>query len=293
LISEQIALAAKLKKILDSDLHLNIDHLLSMHPDLATVGKLAIADAILHCEGRAMPLCQQKLYQKIFKIMTSDIFSKDQIKHILSNNITFITFNYDRSLEFYFHHQLQNFADWSKTQFSFENIFMQVIKIYHVYGSLGSLRKDEFDYASYGEQPTIGSLVDSSDRIDVIYGAKDIQNKKEISNAIQNADAVFFLGFGYDNLNLNILNIPQNLKDKALVFGTGVGLAESKRAELNSILKGHGQSSNQFSIGMLNCIDLMDNVVAPYSLNQPINFGYDSKSGADRSGHIDISPHIY
>lgn len=51
---------------------------------------------------------------------------------------------------------------------------------------------------------------------------------KDAHDLIKKAESLFFLGFGYAKENLDILNVPEIIKQKTEVFGTAVGLSEKE-----------------------------------------------------------------
>ena len=263
--------ADKIRTIINSSTHTNIDHLLGMHPQLEKIGKFAIIDAILCGEGNSISFSNQILYLKLFDMMKQGIFTAAQAPNILQNKVSFITFNYDRSLEMFFYNQLTNFADWSSSNLTVKDVFDQLIQIYHVYGSLGSPFQGSNDYLPYGQRPNLDILSQSSYHIDVIYGSKSIRYQNTIESLLQNADAIFFLGFGYDNDNLKILKLPQIVKPKSLIYGSGIKLSPEKRNAMNSLFSNHGQAVNHKAVGNLNCIDFIDHIVEPYSRGRNIN----------------------
>jgi len=102
-------------KLFDASRAPLIDYFIAKNPDekIRGIGKLAIVLSILDGEiknknVKNIDLFDQDWFSIIFDKMTSDIFDAKIIDRILDNKISFITFNYDRSLEHSFCEALQS-----------------------------------------------------------------------------------------------------------------------------------------------------------------------------------------
>jgi len=188
-------------------------------------------------------------------------------------NLTIITFNYDRSLEYYLYNRMQNL--FSMTNQETGKLFNENVVVYHMYGQLG-----------YFEWQEKNSLVNNYDMIDLkIFKSKDInpesidfdhrvsfinslpqkivesKDPKEINQKLEyllkltneiktykevasnteqvilerfyNADILFFLGFGYHEQNLRCLN-PQQREVLKPFYGTTYGFG---KAQIDGIQK--------------------------------------------------------
>jgi hypothetical protein len=115
----------------------------------------------------------------------------------ISDNLTVITFNYDRTFEKYFTELLNNFIPLSPDQIAcFQN------NVQHVYGSLGSLHEILFEL----KNERFEILKENYHRIKLI----DDSRKTDLS--FVNADKykkIHFIGFGYDETNINLINLRQ------------------------------------------------------------------------------------
>ena len=113
----------------------SIDEFLENNSKYNLIGKCAIALALIPKEN------EEKLfegnsgnwYKYLFRIMCEDC----TIDNFLNNNISFITFNYDRSLEQYFFTALKNNYGESDDTKCCEII--QKLRIVHLHGKLGLL----------------------------------------------------------------------------------------------------------------------------------------------------------
>ncbi|MGD0626417.1 MAG: hypothetical protein ABSB32_17070, partial [Thermodesulfobacteriota bacterium] len=115
------------------------------------------------------------------------------------------------------------------------------IQFIHVYGKIGYLPWERnFTYGAetvdYGNDRLLpGQLARrTQELIDLIYDER--KNNPEIQKArklISDANRIMFLGFGYDEMNLSILELPRLLEGK-LVLGTAIN---STRNEIGQIMK--------------------------------------------------------
>jgi hypothetical protein len=112
-------------------------------------------------------------------------------------NMTVITFNYDRIFEKYFVDYLNEFIFLG----SEESLSLQK-NIIHVYGSLGSLNEVAFDLPN----SQVDILKQKYRQIELV------DRRKQLTLPIADAEKyreIHFIGFGYDDTNLGLLNLKQ------------------------------------------------------------------------------------
>ena len=135
-------------------------------------------------------------------------YSMSQIKQ----NIHLISFNYERTFSYLF----SNYKpDSLKDEFLFNNIN-------YIYGSLGDLRSVPFGL----KNDTTKEMAKVHNNFKLI----DIERRPLSWDLEKSFDQIFFLGFGYDRVNLNNLNI-QMFPD-AIKIGTGRNLSKELRLEI-------------------------------------------------------------
>ena len=147
-------------------------------------------------------------YSYIFDRLTDDLIEKSDYSRFCKNNLSFITFNYDRSLEHFLYESLVN---------SFNNIPPEKIKeqisklrIIHIFGQIAGLEWQDLDskIEYSGNIKDIDELVNN---LRIIYEEKENPELEEAQQLVSEAQNIFFLGFGYAKENLDILNIPEIL----------------------------------------------------------------------------------
>ncbi len=215
----------------------SIDLFLNRNPKFADIGKISIIHRILEDEKSSAfnedmrdNFKTQNWYSYLFDRMTSELTGPDEYEKFRENRVSFITFNYDRSLEYYLYDSLQNsFYESSKDPTKYRNLINQLRRtpIHHVYGCIASLpwqngRGKTLEYRSHY---TFKHIMEMKDNVRVIFERKNNENF-EIINTILLAKRIFFLGFGYASENLEQIGIPDELTGDQQIFGTAYRLSE-------------------------------------------------------------------
>lgn len=210
----------------------SIDAFLEHRPGFIKIGKIAIADALMPYEKEEARLfdVENNWYAYIFNRIRTDF------NGFINNKIAFITFNYDRSLEYYLYRALS--SAYGKEPADVLKV-LENIPILHLYGQLNYLpwQRSQEDGRAYGSYSSADELQKSAEKISIVSEGVDIDKVPEFKKAhelLANAINIYFLGFGYDETNLNRLNILRNVKGGASIYGTAYGL---QRAELEAIRK--------------------------------------------------------
>lgn len=181
----------------------SIDSFLSQRKaDFESVGKLAIAAAILMCENERR--LNANWYQWLLERIIED--GADFPAEMLS----VITFNYDRSLERFL---------WRAFRHSFKisdvkaDEMLGRIEILHVYGDVGQLREsDPFEYGSLDSLlKKTWELKSATDRIKVVAPRTVPETSARAKQMIQEAERICFLGFGFWKENLDLLGFKGQL----------------------------------------------------------------------------------
>ena len=223
----------------------SIDLFLARNPEFSRPGKRAIIFRILAAE-RASQFREettnkiQDWYTWLFEQMTDKLVQKeDYSRFCCENDVSFITFNYDRSLEHFLYDSLVN----SFNGIAVEKIIEQLnqIKICHVFGQVGPLewqgQYSETEYRVNVKNINVDALCDN---IRIVYEEGDNPKLKEARKIISNAHRVFFLGFGYAEENLDVLGIPEVLEEVQQVFGTALGFTKREITGVESLFRGIG-----------------------------------------------------
>jgi hypothetical protein len=197
------------------------------------------------------------------------IYEGDDIK-TSTKKLTFITFNYDRSLEYFLYVSFKNMlgmSDEKAAEFFNENVY-----VYHVYGQIGHLvwQSEGTVKNNYGRlslKPIVectpsflnGEIRDTNDLIlrnakiksaekcsdDILSLADEIRtytqatlaNKDWILERVDKVKVVFFLGFGYHPQNLGWLKEVMRYSVNYSTVGTTYGLGKLQVTRIESDLR--------------------------------------------------------
>ncbi|MBI3703464.1 MAG: hypothetical protein HY244_06360 [Rhizobiales bacterium] len=205
----------------------SVDAFLEHRTEYLSIGKAAMAEALIGFEqpnglfGHWENNWLRYLYERLNS--SFDDFS--------TNRVAFITFNYDRSLEYFLCTALQFTYGKSAESCATE---LNKIPIIHLHGRLGFLPWDSGG-SSRHYRPEIDqrALEVSIQNIKIIHEDisdgrdRDFENAKRI---IGEAERIYFLGFGYNEMNMQRLAIDSIPPGKA--WGTAHGVIGTERARI-------------------------------------------------------------
>lgn len=236
---------------------ISIDNLIHMRKDdknIEICGKMAIVRAILTAEKKStlffkpdhsnitidFKKTSNSWYTPFFRSITEDC-GKDDLRERFKK-ITLIIFNYDRCVEYFLFHTIKHFYNLNEKETS--NILSE-IKIYHPYGSVGSLPwSDENDSVPFGYEPKPEELIEISKKIKTFTEGVDPNSSEviETRESIENSDRLIFLGFAFHKLNMEFLfdaqyeyRRSQPLKCFATTFGISFSDALEIQKKINNL----------------------------------------------------------
>ena len=145
------------------------------------------------------------------------------------NNLSVITFNYDRSLEYYLTETRSR-----RYKISFADAWKEVgaLTIAHIHGHLGPLVGD--GARPYGRYPTADEIKKCAEGIHIVHEAGDEHPVNQAHSLLTLSERVIFIGFGYDDRNLKKLkwaNLGSVNLQSSIVPTIGVKARASKLAE--------------------------------------------------------------
>ncbi len=167
--------------------------------DYLPIGKIAMAAMLLgHEKSEKLFVTEDNWYEYLFDHMNAPF------NNFHGNKLEIITFNYDRSLEQYLCEVLHNTPPFPCKEECSKKITS--INIYHVYGSLGSL--DEIPYGSDPKDPS--TVKKCIEKINIIH-EEQLEEKilDKCKGILEDAKKIYFLGFGFNQKNLQRLGFSQ------------------------------------------------------------------------------------
>jgi len=229
--------ARKFARQLKSSGDQSIDWFLKKFPEYSYVGKFSILHHILQAENSSQfleSLTEEKRKQDWYWYLYNEMskYPRGEVNPelFLRNNVKFITFNYDRSLENFLYTCFSNGHDFEKFGTTAKDLFKK-IPIYHVYGKVAPLdweRVDNKPFVGYKTYQQDFNLLDSLKENIHLIDDRESKKNMEIGNLIMNAERIFFLGFSFANENLEMLDIPEVLNQHHRIFGTAFGATENE-----------------------------------------------------------------
>lgn len=228
----------------------SIDNFIDTQRDnqkIALCGKLAIVQSILEAEKKSLLYfdkyknvsslnfnsLHKTWYCSFFQLLHENC-TKDELK-VRCQNITLIIFNYDRCIEHFLLHSLQN---WYKINEAEAAEIVKCINIYHPYGQVGHLPwMRTIDSIGFGELPTGQKLLELASQIKTFAEGTDPESSEilEIKQHMAKVSHLIFLGFAFHKLNMKLLAPAANVKGFNIVrcFATTYQLSESNKEAIS------------------------------------------------------------
>jgi hypothetical protein len=224
---------------------ISIDNFLDAHSEdkaIELCGKLAITRTILKAEqtsnlfvdprqGSTMRFYDFKdtWFNPFFQCINEGCSTRTLEKRLSS--IVLIIFNYDRCIEHYIYHSLQNYYAISENDAA---ELLKGIEIYHPYGMVGSLPYIRPDGATdFGAAPHPTNLINLAKQIKTFTEGTDEGSSDicDIRERMKQAKRLVFVGFAFHPMNIELL-IPRSESREPFesqVYATGYGLSLSDR----------------------------------------------------------------
>jgi hypothetical protein len=223
-------------------------HYWSANSIIVQLGKVTIANTILKAERNS------KLFQYSRPRIHPDLeaLSDTWLSHAFSmalsslkreqaisafQKVTFINFNYDRTIERYLSLAFSGRAYvWEKEE---GNEVSDNLNIIRPYGSVGRLHRETYppdvSGVRYGQRPS--NLFEIATNIRTFaeqHQDRDVEERIEV--ALTEAVLVVFLGFGFHKQNIEIMRPKVDASRKAHVIATVLGIDEQNHAALQQLL---------------------------------------------------------
>ena len=159
-----------------------------------------------------------------------DAMRVNTIRDVHSNHVTFITFNYDRSLEFFLYETIR-----ARTKAFAEEVakaINNVIPIYHVHGKFGRLPWQDDDaviiqYDGKTQSDISDTVKKAASGLTFTHESSSNQVSAPIKFAIAGAEEIICLGFGWHAAVIEKLGLGAE-KVVVKVCGTGSGMQEGE-----------------------------------------------------------------
>jgi hypothetical protein len=223
---------------------ISIDNFIDSHQGdkkLELCGKLGIVRSILEAERRSSLHVDMRSdrrhpnysnlgetwYAAFMQLLTQNC-RIEQLPERLSK-ITFVVFNYDRCVEHFLFHGIQNYYGINDSAAAEA---LRSLSIFHPYGSVGHLPWQRTASAvEFGGTPSTGQLLELAGGIKTFTEGTDptASDIKAIRQHFQEATVLLFLGFAFHRTNLALLkpDAPHSSPNDVRYFGTAAGMSNS------------------------------------------------------------------
>jgi hypothetical protein len=216
----------------------SIDAFLENRADFLTLGKKAIAAALVPCESEPNlfpddPKADWLRYLAQFVMKTRDTFE--------ACRLSIITFNYDRTVEYFLFTALRNSYGLSEEEAA---RLMSRVRVIHLHGRLGAPHWESGSYSRpYTAENSAERVVRCAEQIKIIHeaGAETDPEFRRARQMLEVADRIVCLGFGYHERNVTRLKIPIHSPNLQL-FGSTYGM---KGGELDTAMGLLGNRMNR------------------------------------------------
>jgi len=215
----------------------SVDSFLEHREEFIEIGKTAIAMALISFENEweLFKHDGNSWYEYLFNELNT------QFDDFNENKLSILTFNYDRSLEYFLLTALKNLYG-RPTEKCVE--MLRSIPIIHLHGDLGGLPDLEKGLVrAYHTSITTNTLGIASQRIKIIH--EGIANEPQFTKAkkiLSESKVICFLGFGYHELNMERLGFGDSgllIMDynHAKVLGSTFGLTDAEASRISKRYK--------------------------------------------------------
>lgn len=194
-------------------LNVSIDEFLRDRPDFWEIGKIGIAAVLLGCEDPGIAArTENNWYGLLFRELRK---GASTFEDVLENKLSIITYNYDRLFEYLLSTHLRDSYNLTNSDCSF--IFSpesSKIQIIHLHGKVGDIEHPSSPYLSgYGTELSSNKIHRARGQINIVHeNIEKNQCFRQAHIALRHANRIYFLGFGFDDKNLERL-LPDSIMD--------------------------------------------------------------------------------
>ncbi len=224
---------------------ISIDNFIDNHQGddkIELCGKLAIVRSILDAEKTSLIYIDPRNNRNSINFSATETCWLNPFTRLLTENcradqleerlksVSFVIFNYDRCIEHYLYHALQNYYKLSDQTTA--DLLNKII-FYHPYGAVGSLPwQNRPNVAAFGADLHPRALLDNAKQIKTFTEGTDPDSSEvcEIRDAVENSSTTVFLGFAFHKLNMQLIrrgNKPAEEFSELQSFATAYGLSSS------------------------------------------------------------------
>ena len=222
----------------------SVEAFLERRPEYMKIGKLCITHQLKKCENPDLP------FGDWYEYLAGEILNCP-FDDIGKNKLAIITYNFDRSLEFFLQRAVVH--SYGKTELE-AALAIKQIPIVHLHGSFGLLPGfAPGNTVPFSIRTPTATLKECAERLKIVLEAakpKDDEFKKA-GELIAVAERIGFLGFGYGELNLRrLFEVAPELLQKES-YGTCFGFKAGEKVRVEALFSG------KINLQEASCLDLL------------------------------------
>jgi hypothetical protein len=184
-------------------------------------------------------------FRDLTREMTKDLVTQKDVRSFKGNRVNFLTFNYDRTIEYFLGGIIQHKFSVPEQEV---RKYLEGIEVVHIYGRLPFLPWENSGTNSiYGRPVNSAYLGKNFNSIKTIH-ERNSYEKEKINSLISKAKRIFFLGFGFADENLKVLDLMKSIKNYKNIYCTALGISEKRKEQLSKMLAPEKVISNSSTI---------------------------------------------
>lgn len=208
----------------------SVDAFLEHRSEFIPIGKAVMAIALIQYED------EQHLFKRDGGSWYEYLFNQlnARFEEFNQNQLSILTFNYDRSLEHFLFTALQNATGKSEEECAEQ---LKSIPIIHLHGDLGALPQiGKGLERPYNTNITLETLNVAIKRIKIIHeGVANEPQFEQARHILSASEVICFLGFGYHPVNVERLGIRNRILNSRgkEIMGTSLGLTSMEAHQVS------------------------------------------------------------
>jgi len=223
------------RKQLEASMQPSIDEFLEKRPEFQPLGIVSIARALIPKEQ--IDKVTKRLgkpyewYEYLFSLLNTSTPEK-----FAENKLCIVTFNYDRSLEYFLFSALQSSYELSVKDAA---ALLDCIPIIHVYGKLGEPHFSSEQGRHYDPTVNNDAIKKCVESLRIIHsGSSDPEVFEQIHRQLLAAQHICYLGFGYHETNMDRMGVRTSPHgSNAQVYGSVYGFGQSQISRVEKLLE--------------------------------------------------------
>ena len=207
----------------------SVDEFLERQPKFMKIGKMAITLTLSTYEKKD-ELFEQKSDKDWYRYLWVKL-SDTSFENFDKNQLSIITFNYDRSIEHFLFTTMRALYRRSEQDCAKK---LKKIPIIHVHGRLGALPWQGKNGRSYQPSIALDEVGNISNQIKVMKEQDDSPREfEEAHKILSSSKKICFLGFGYNPVNIRRLKIKEiSSSPYRVVYGTSLNFGDAERRNI-------------------------------------------------------------